>query len=216
MNLAQVVNYIVIFGLLTITEIIESFRTSDDLCHWQEDRLLVKITQDFFLRNSNLEVKAMINICQSQPSLRRMRKTDFTLVLKLNSRESSRKLWKVTLGLPHELLNFWESKPGSGEIWILKKLLEQLLKFLLPNLLSYALRKAEKDRWTLLKSVHIHAKHLVTYEVRTYYRFLNFHNLTQSTLETYLEYIQRNLPEGTAMKATKVEIQKLPEHLQQM
>jgi small subunit ribosomal protein S10 len=55
---------------------------------------------------------------------------------------------------------------------------------------------------------------LATYEIRTYYRFLNFHNMTQSTLETYLEYIQRNLPEGTAMKATKVELQKLPEHLQ--
>lgn len=82
-------------------------------------------------------------------------------------------------------------------------------------LCSYALRKSEKDRWTLLKSVHIHSKHMAAYEVRTYYRFMNFHNLTQSTLETYLEYIQRNLPEGTAMKATKVELQKLPEHLQE-
>ncbi|XP_070499410.1 small ribosomal subunit protein uS10m [Chironomus tepperi] len=79
----------------------------------------------------------------------------------------------------------------------------------------YAARKSDKDRWTVLKSVHVHAKHLVSYEVRTYYRFLNFHNLTQSTLETFLEYIQRNLPEGTAMKATKVEIQKLPEHIEQ-
>lgn len=78
----------------------------------------------------------------------------------------------------------------------------------------YAARKADKDRWTVLKSVHVHAKHLVSYEVRTYYRFMNFHNLTQSTLETFLEYIQRNLPEGTAMKATKVEIQKVPEHLE--
>jgi small subunit ribosomal protein S10 len=81
--------------------------------------------------------------------------------------------------------------------------------------LSYALRKAEKDRWTVLKSVHIYAKHLVTYEVRTYYRFLNFHNLTGSTMDTFLEYIQRNLPEGTAMKATKIELQKIPEHLKQ-
>lgn len=55
---------------------------------------------------------------------------------------------------------------------------------------------------------------MAQYEIRTYYRFMNFHNLTQSTLETYLEYIERNLPEGTAMKATKVELQKLPEHLQ--
>ena len=79
----------------------------------------------------------------------------------------------------------------------------------------YAARKSDKDRWTVLKSVHVHSKHLVSYEARTYYRFLNFHNLTQSTLETFLEYIQRNIPEGTAMKATKVEIQKLPEHIEQ-
>lgn len=78
----------------------------------------------------------------------------------------------------------------------------------------YALRKSEKDRMTLLKCVHVHSKHMVQYEVRTYYRFMNFHNLTQSTLETFLEYIQRNLPEGTAMKATKVELQTIPEHLQ--
>lgn len=80
---------------------------------------------------------------------------------------------------------------------------------------SYAPRKATKDRWTVLKSVHVHSKHLVSYEARTYYRFLNMHNLTQSTMETYLEYIQRNLPEGTAMKATKIEIQEIPEHIAQ-
>ena len=80
---------------------------------------------------------------------------------------------------------------------------------------SFAQRKATKDRWTVLKSVHVHSKHLVSYEARTYYRFLNLHNLTQSTMETYLEYIQRNLPEGTAMKATKIEIQEIPEHIAQ-
>lgn len=76
------------------------------------------------------------------------------------------------------------------------------------------MRKYERNLWTLLKAVHVHAKAMAQYQVRTYHRFLNFHNLTQSTLETFLEYIQRNLPEGTKMKATKVEIQKLPEHLQ--
>jgi small subunit ribosomal protein S10 len=34
-------------------------------------------------------------------------------------------------------------------------------------------------------------------------------------MDTFLEYIQRNLPEGTAMKATKIELQKIPEHLKQ-
>lgn len=42
---------------------------------------------------------------------------------------------------------------------------------------------------------------------------MHFHRLTGSTLSTFLEYIQRNLPEGVAMKATKVEILELGEHL---
>lgn len=33
---------------------------------------------------------------------------------------------------------------------------------------------------------------------------MNFHKLTGSTADTFLEYIQRNLPEGVAMKVTKV------------
>uniref|UniRef100_A0A2M4AY55 Small ribosomal subunit protein uS10m n=1 Tax=Anopheles triannulatus TaxID=58253 RepID=A0A2M4AY55_9DIPT len=77
----------------------------------------------------------------------------------------------------------------------------------------WALRKAVKDRLTLLKSVHIYKKHRVQYEVRNYYRFMHFHKLTGSTLDTFLEYIERNLPEGIALKVTKVELQELPEHL---
>lgn len=42
---------------------------------------------------------------------------------------------------------------------------------------------------------------------------MNFHKLTGSTLDTYLEYIERNLPEGVALKATKTELQTLSEHL---
>ncbi|XP_052866965.1 28S ribosomal protein S10, mitochondrial [Anopheles cruzii] len=77
----------------------------------------------------------------------------------------------------------------------------------------WALRKSIKDRLTLLKSVHIYKKHRVQYEVRNYYRFMHFHKLTGSTLDTFLEYIERNLPEGVALKVTKVEIQEVPEHL---
>ncbi|XP_044739143.1 28S ribosomal protein S10, mitochondrial [Chrysoperla carnea] len=79
---------------------------------------------------------------------------------------------------------------------------------------NYALRKADKDRYTLLKSVHIYKKHRVQYEIRTYFRFLHLHRLTGSTADTYLEYIERNLPEGVSLKVTKVEIQPLPEHLE--
>lgn len=32
-------------------------------------------------------------------------------------------------------------------------------------------------------------------------------------MDTFLEYIERNLPEGVALKATKVELQMLPEYL---
>lgn len=43
---------------------------------------------------------------------------------------------------------------------------------------------------------------------------MHFHRLTGSTLSTFLEYIERNLPEGVALKATKIELLPLSEHLQ--
>ncbi|XP_043492509.1 28S ribosomal protein S10, mitochondrial [Polistes fuscatus] len=75
-------------------------------------------------------------------------------------------------------------------------------------------RKPIFERLTVLKSVHVHKKHRVQYETRTYYRFMDFAKLTGSTADTFLEYLQRNLPEGVAMKVTKVELQKLPESIQ--
>ncbi|XP_068625668.1 small ribosomal subunit protein uS10m [Battus philenor] len=78
---------------------------------------------------------------------------------------------------------------------------------------SWALRKAEKERHTLLRCVHIYKKHRVQYEIRTYFRFIHLQRLTGSTCDTYLEYIERNLPEGCALKVTKIECQKLPEHI---
>ncbi|CAG0899707.1 unnamed protein product [Darwinula stevensoni] len=64
----------------------------------------------------------------------------------------------------------------------------------------------------VLKSIHIFKKHQVHYEVRTYYRVLQFQHLTGSTADTFLEYIQRNLPEGVMMKHA---VEKLPEHISQ-
>lgn len=78
---------------------------------------------------------------------------------------------------------------------------------------SWDQRKPHHERLTLLKSAFVHKKHRVQYEIRTYFKFMHFHRLTGSTLSTFLEYIQRNLPEGVAMKATKVQIMELPEHL---
>jgi ribosomal protein S10 len=78
---------------------------------------------------------------------------------------------------------------------------------------SWTPRKANHERLTLLKSVHIYKKHRVQYEIRTYFRFMQFLRLTGSTADTFLEYIQRNLPEGVAMKVTKVEITAVPSHI---
>ncbi|XP_039605494.1 probable 28S ribosomal protein S10, mitochondrial [Polypterus senegalus] len=69
------------------------------------------------------------------------------------------------------------------------------------------------ERLTVLKSVHIFKKHRVQYEMRTYYRCIELKHLTGSTAQVYLEYIQRNLPEGVAMEVTKTAVEKLPEHI---
>ncbi|XP_051867665.1 probable 28S ribosomal protein S10, mitochondrial [Pristis pectinata] len=71
------------------------------------------------------------------------------------------------------------------------------------------------DRLTLLKSIHIFKKHRVQYEMRTHYRCIELKHLTGSTADVYLEYIQRNLPEGVAMEVTKTRLEKLPDHLKE-
>ncbi|KAK1338410.1 hypothetical protein QTO34_001526 [Cnephaeus nilssonii] len=71
------------------------------------------------------------------------------------------------------------------------------------------------ERFTLLKSVHIFKKHRVQYEMRTLYRCLELKHLTGSTADVYLEYIQRNLPEGVAMEVTKTKLERLPEHIKE-
>jgi len=69
--------------------------------------------------------------------------------------------------------------------------------------------KAVHERLTVLKSVHVHKKHRVQYETRTYFRYVDFFRMTGSTADTFLEYLERNLPEGVAMKVTKVEIRRI-------
>lgn len=77
----------------------------------------------------------------------------------------------------------------------------------------WAEKKAHHERYTLLRSVHVVKRCRVQYEVRTYFRWMEFHKLTGSTADTFLEYIQRNLPEGVALKVTKYELLRLPSHL---
>nr|Q5SPH9.1 RecName: Full=Small ribosomal subunit protein uS10m; AltName: Full=28S ribosomal protein S10, mitochondrial; Short=MRP-S10; Short=S10mt [Danio rerio]CAI12016.1 novel protein similar to vertebrate mitochondrial ribosomal protein S10 (MRPS10) [Danio rerio] len=70
------------------------------------------------------------------------------------------------------------------------------------------------DKLTLLKSRHIFKKHRVQYEMRTHYRCIQISRITGSSARVYLEYIQRNLPEGVAMEVTKTAMEKIPEHIQ--
>ena len=65
---------------------------------------------------------------------------------------------------------------------------------------SWAPPEPHKERKTLLKAAYVNKKHRVQYEMRTFYHFMTLKQLTGSTADTYLEYIQRNLPEGVSMK----------------
>ncbi|PIO23668.1 hypothetical protein AB205_0014440 [Aquarana catesbeiana] len=73
--------------------------------------------------------------------------------------------------------------------------------------------KRKMERFTLLKSIHIFKKHRVQYEMRTHYRCLELKHLTGSTANVYLEYIERNVPEGVALEITKTKMEKIPDHL---
>ncbi|CAH1402248.1 unnamed protein product [Nezara viridula] len=74
-------------------------------------------------------------------------------------------------------------------------------------------KKAVHERLTVLRSIHVKKKYRVQYETRTYFTFAQLHKLTGSTADTYLEYVQRNLPEGVSMKVTKIALERFPEHL---
>lgn len=69
------------------------------------------------------------------------------------------------------------------------------------------------ERWTLLKAPFGKKKHMVQYEMRTHFHVIELKRLTGSTADTYLEYIQRNLPEGVAMKVTKTTLERLPSYI---
>nr|XP_018916496.1 PREDICTED: 28S ribosomal protein S10, mitochondrial [Bemisia tabaci] len=73
--------------------------------------------------------------------------------------------------------------------------------------------KAHHQRYTILRSAFVHKRCRVQYEYRTYHRYMSFLKLTGSTADTFLEYIERNLPEGLGLKVTKVAVEPVPEHL---
>uniref|UniRef100_A0A5S6QQY5 Small ribosomal subunit protein uS10m n=1 Tax=Trichuris muris TaxID=70415 RepID=A0A5S6QQY5_TRIMR len=71
-------------------------------------------------------------------------------------------------------------------------------------------------RRTLLKSAHVHKSARVQYETRTYRRRIRIVHMTGSTADTFLEYVERNLPEGVGMQVVKQEIIPLTSHMQTM
>jgi hypothetical protein len=63
---------------------------------------------------------------------------------------------------------------------------------------------SNRQQFTVLRAAFAKKDYRTQFEVRTYFRYLTFHHLTGSTANTFLEYIERNLPESVAMKITKV------------
>ncbi|KAI6242847.1 Ribosomal-S10 domain-containing protein [Aphelenchoides fujianensis] len=68
-------------------------------------------------------------------------------------------------------------------------------------------------RWVqwALRSKFVHKKYKLHYETRTYIKQMDVRNLTGSTASVFLEYVERNIPEGVAMKVDYEELAPLPE-----
>jgi small subunit ribosomal protein S10 len=62
----------------------------------------------------------------------------------------------------------------------------------------------------LLRAKFAKKKYKLHYETRTHIKQMSVHNLTGSTASTFLEYTQRNIPEGVAMKVSYEELCALP------
>ncbi|PFX13183.1 putative 28S ribosomal protein S10, mitochondrial [Stylophora pistillata] len=68
------------------------------------------------------------------------------------------------------------------------------------------------ERYTILKSPHIFKKHRAQYEIRTHGRMLQVRNVTQETADVFLEYVQRNIPEGVSMKVEQTELESISDY----
>ncbi|NP_001425782.1 small ribosomal subunit protein uS10m isoform 7 [Homo sapiens] len=62
-------------------------------------------------------------------------------------------------------------------------------------------------KWVQFSNLHVDVPKDLTKPV--------LEHLTGSTADVYLEYIQRNLPEGVAMEVTKTQLEQLPEHIKE-
>lgn len=123
----------------------------------------------------------------------------------------------VDEGQPDQLYRYLWIKCSGHEVEVLDSY-EQFLKLSAQHLdIDYV--KTETPfrlikRKTLLASRHVHKKYRVQYETRSYYRDLLFKNLTGSTMDTFLEYVERNIPEGVLFIAEKHKLGELPFELE--
>lgn len=78
---------------------------------------------------------------------------------------------------------------------------------------SSKVRHLRYHKWiqNLLRSKFAHKKYQLHYEIRTHIKQMTVFNLTGSTSSAFLEYIERNIPEGVAMKVNYTEVTALPD-----
>ena len=75
---------------------------------------------------------------------------------------------------------------------------------IVPSVVSRVALPTRIQKFTVLKSPHIYKKHRVQYEIRTHSRLMQVKKITGTTVDIFLEYIQRNLPEGVSMSVYQV------------
>lgn len=56
------------------------------------------------------------------------------------------------------------------------------------------------ERWTLLKSVHVHKQHRAQYERRTHRRLVQIRGVSGQTATVFLDYVLRHIPPGLQAK----------------
>jgi small subunit ribosomal protein S10 len=57
-------------------------------------------------------------------------------------------------------------------------------------------------KFTVLRSPHIDKKSREQFEIRTHKRLLNIFNTKENTINTFLKYVEDNLPSGVNLKIT--------------
>jgi len=124
---------------------------------------------------------------------------------------------EIQQGEPDRLLQKLEIKCQSNERAVIKSygfFLELACKHLDLDLAPIDYPRVTKQRMTLLKSVFVHKKHRVQYEMRTYHLHATIFHVTGSTADTFVEYAQRMCPEGVAMHVTEHQLKNFSEPIQ--